>query len=173
MKDHNEQLKIQACLDGELTGAEARQVEQWLAEDAQAKLLHAELQATRDSLKSHEPEVKLPVPHAFNWSQIQKRIAAEEALSARQAATGFDLLAVLRRYLAPISSLAVLLALAVGIGLLLTNRGGTDLVEVESYSDEVHVSSFHAASEKMFVVWVSAKESKVNEYPEEWEEFYQ
>lgn len=173
MKDHNAQLKIQAYLDGELIGAESRQVEQWLAEDPQAKLLHAELQATRDSLKGNEPAAPLPVPHAFNWSQIQKRIAAEEAVAARAAATGFDLLAVLRRYLAPISSLAVLLALGVGISLLLTNRGGTDLVEVENYSTDLNVSSFHAASEKMFVVWVSPKETKVNEDPDEWEEFYQ
>jgi anti-sigma factor RsiW len=173
MKDYDAQLKVQAYLDGELSGSETRQVEQWLAEDPQARQLHAELKTTRGTLHTNEPEVKLPVPHAFNWSQIQKRIAAEQAAEVSGAATGFDWLGALRRYLAPITTLAVALILAIGIGALLTANPASDYVEIENYSADLNISSFHATSEKMFVVWVSAKESTADQAVDDWEEMYQ
>jgi anti-sigma factor RsiW len=48
--DYDAQLKLQACLDGELSEADAKEVAKWLAQDQDAVLLHSELKNTRQAL---------------------------------------------------------------------------------------------------------------------------
>lgn len=158
MKDYNSQLKIQAYLDGELTGAQARQVEEWLASDPDAKLLHAELQATRATIRANEPEAKLPVPHEFYWNQIRRAIEQADPSETTAESAPRPWLSLLGRYLVPVSGFALLCLLGLVIFKFTAEDPARHYVEIINYSEDMNVSSFRAQSEKMFVVWLSPKE---------------
>lgn len=179
MKDYNAQLKVQAYLDGELPDTEARQVEAWLAQDAELRDLLSELRCTRDALRAHEPEVKLPVPHELYWSGIARAIDQAEAARPRTVESPAQRwLAWLQRFLAPAAAVAAVALLAVGVGRFLADNPARHYVEIINYSKDINVSSFRVPSENMFVVWLSR-----NDPPEpapapeaeemDWEEFYQ
>jgi anti-sigma factor RsiW len=114
------QLKIQAQLDGELPPEEAREVAGWLAQDAAARALLGELQNTSQALAGFEAEIKLPESREFYWSKIQREIHRLESAQAVAVAPGW--LAGWRRYLMPVSALAlavlaaVILAPQLGLG---------------------------------------------------------
>lgn len=177
MKDYQALLKVQAYLDGELADTEARQVEAWLAQDAQLRELLGELRATRDALRDNEPEVKLPVPHALYWSGIERAIEQAEAAQPRTVESPAQRwLAWLHRYLAPAAAVAVVALLAVGVGRFLADNPARHYVEIINYSSDLNVSSFRSVSENMFVVWLSPNDTPAPQTtPEEmdWEEFYQ
>ena len=68
------QLKVQAFLDGELTAAEAREVEGWVRSDPEARDLATEIRQTGQALKAGELARTAPEAREFYWSQIQRRI---------------------------------------------------------------------------------------------------
>lgn len=179
MKDYHAQLKVQAYLDGELPETEARQVEAWLAQDAELRDLLSELRCTRDALRGHEPEVKLPVPQELYWSGIARAIEQAEAARRREEESpGRRWLAWWQRFLAPAAAVAAVAMLAVGVGRFLADNPARHYVEIINYSQDIHVSSFRSASENMFVVWLSRKEASdpppaVEAEEMDWEEFYQ
>jgi len=82
--NQDRELQIQALLDGELSGRQARKVEQWLAGDADAQALAQELKATKTALAQNEPLLALPETREFYWSKIQRQI--EAAVPERKAA---------------------------------------------------------------------------------------
>ena len=114
------QLKLQAQLDGELTPEDAREVAGWLVQDADARALLGELQNTSQALAGFEAEIKLPESREFYWSKIQREIHRLESPQLEAVAPGW--LAVWRRYLMPVSALAlavlaaVILAPQLGLG---------------------------------------------------------
>ncbi|MCX8154856.1 MAG: hypothetical protein N3J91_00145 [Verrucomicrobiae bacterium] len=179
MKDYNAQLKVQAYLDGELPDTEARQVEAWLAQDAELRGLLSELRCTRDALRDNEPEVKLPVPHELYWSGIARAIEQAEAAQPRPVESPAQRwLAWLQRYLAPAAAVAAVALLAIGVGRFLADNPARHYVEIINYSTDIHVSSFRSPSEKMFVVWLSrnappAAVAAPAVEESDWEEFYQ
>ncbi len=77
------QLKLQSYLDGELSDADARQVDLWLAKDPEARMLLAELKDTTSALSAIQPELKLPESREFFWSKIQRQIEREEQPATR------------------------------------------------------------------------------------------
>jgi anti-sigma factor RsiW len=100
-----QQLKIQSFLDGELPEAEAREMASWIARDADAKAMHAELKNTRKAIKASEVNVQLPESREFFWSKIQRDI--ERLEPARESKPHFSIFDSLRRLLVPVSALAV------------------------------------------------------------------
>lgn len=77
-------LKLQACLDGELSTRDARDVEAQLQAAPEARALQAELQSTRALLRGNEPAYTLPESGDFYWSKIERAIrAADEAAGRR------------------------------------------------------------------------------------------
>jgi len=80
------QLKIQAYLDNELSPGEARKIAATLSSDRDLQELYGELQATKETLRANEPEVKLGDSREFYWSQIQRRIATAEREPAPRTA---------------------------------------------------------------------------------------
>jgi anti-sigma factor RsiW len=74
-----QQLKLQAFLDGELPEPEARAVAAWVARDAEATDLLAELRHTRKALAGYEPDRKLPESREFYWSKIEREIRRLES----------------------------------------------------------------------------------------------
>ena len=106
MIHHDDQLKLQAYLDGELAAREAADVLALLAASAEARQLLAELQFTAAALTGHEADLKHPEPHDFFWSKIRREIQRQEQSAAATPKTSWaDWL--LRRF-APVGALAVL-----------------------------------------------------------------
>jgi anti-sigma factor RsiW len=159
--NQEQELKIQSFLDGELAGREAREVEQWLATDAQAQALLNELKMTRSFVASNQPELKLPETREFYWSKIQRQIEAAEPAEAA-ARTPFWL--AWRRYFAPLGAVAVVAMLAVfsmksyDVGL-----ENSHLAEIENLSEHSGSLSFRSQSENMFVVWVYNRDQQTEE----------
>jgi anti-sigma factor RsiW len=69
-----QQIKLQAYLDGELSARAARRVERWLAADAEARALAGELRNTRQALAGNETAVTLPETRGFYWSKIEREV---------------------------------------------------------------------------------------------------
>ena len=107
-----QQLKLQAFLDGELPEKEARGVAAWVARDAEATDLLAELRNTRRALADFEPALRLPESREFYWSKIQRQIERLEPLPQAPPAST---LPRLRRFLIPaiaVAALALIVAFA-------------------------------------------------------------
>ena len=83
-------LEIQAKLDGQLEPGRDREVDRILREDPAAAALRDELSSVRAAIRAHEPAVSVPESREFYWAQIQRRIAAEDAINSRGAKTGSE-----------------------------------------------------------------------------------
>ena len=110
MMEYNQQLKLQAYLDGELPEAEAREVANWLARDREAVALLTELRNTRQALAGFEAGFRVPESEDFYWSKIRREIERLEPVEApvRPAIPWFKRL---RGLLIPAAAAAVLAAL--------------------------------------------------------------
>src|SRR4051812_1303740 len=105
--NEEQQLKLQAFLDGELSEAEARDVAALVARDADAAALMTELRNTRQVLANFEPDRKLPESREFFWSKIEREIERlEPAPPAVERVSLFTLLR--RRFLIPAGAFAAL-----------------------------------------------------------------
>src|SRR6185503_152145 len=146
------ELKLQACLDGELDDREARQVSAALEADPEAKHLIAELKTTAGLLRENEPQVALAESREFYWSKIAREIERAHPEPV-QPLMAFWL--SLRRIMVPVAGVALVLFL--GIASLKINTA-TDplahLAEVESLSEHMSSFSFRSQSHNMFVVWL-------------------
>lgn len=105
-----QQLDLQAFLDGELPEKEARTVAAWVARDTEATRLLTELRNTRNALAHCEPDLKLPESREFYWSKIERNIQRLEP--DPPTAEAVSLLVWLRRLLAPGVALAALVVAA-------------------------------------------------------------
>lgn len=146
------QLKLQAYLDGELAGREARQVAAWLKEDREAQGLRDELRQTQSLLQGNEPEINVPESREFYWSRIEREILRTEQ-AAERAASAASLRPWWRRYWAPLcgaSAVAALMILTVN-PLMLTPPGAE---EFDNPLEEASTVTFRSEKEKTTVVWL-------------------
>jgi len=148
--NEEQQLKLQAFLDGELPESEAREVAGWVARDAEATALLGELRNTRQALADFEPGLKLPEPREFYWSKIEREIQRLEP--PPRVEETISLFTLLRRLLAPAGAVAVL-AIA---GLLAINQfqPGPSM-EMEVALSDSGSFTYRDQSEGMTVVWLS------------------
>lgn len=155
--NHELEVKLQAYVDGELSASEARDLEVMLASNAEAKALTQELSWMRSAIKGNELQLPVTDTRDFYWSQIKRAIQSEErkTVSAERPA-----LAGWRKFVAPLTALAVVAILAVSVKLAAPPQD-TWLAEVENMAEETHSVSFRAKSENMFVVWVYDKSEGV------------
>ena len=145
MMDYQTQLKLQAFLDGELTGNEAGEVSDWLARDGEAAKLATELRQTRDALRSFEEGIKLPESREFYWSKIQREIQRGER-SATRAQTPW--LTRLQRFMVPAAAVAVL-----GVaGLLAMPRSAAPF---ETSLADAGAFTYHDYSAATTLVWLT------------------
>jgi len=107
---YDEQLKLQAYLDGELPEAEARALANWLAQDREAVALHAELRNTRKALAGFEVGVTLPESREFFWSKIEREIRRLEPTEPPRPRP--SVFAAWRRFLVPAGAVAALALVA-------------------------------------------------------------
>jgi len=158
-----QQLELQAYLDGELSGHAAQRVADWMSKDAEAQALAAELRMTHGALAGNELERTLPESREFYWSKVRRAIeAAEPGEGASEPQWGW--LLAWRRYLVPASSVAA--ALIAAAVLLFPADTTQYLAEVENLSDYVSSHSFRSRSENVFVVWISSEDRSQDEVPE-------
>ena len=145
-------IKLQAQLDGELTGREAQEIAAFLENDAEARALFAELQQTRSMLTGNEPELRLPESREFYWSKIEREIERLELAPAPASAPAW--LAFLRRYLRAISGTAVAAALVMFAAVQM-NLTGDLFEEIDNPLDDTSSFSFRSESQQMTLVWIS------------------
>ncbi|HYG21385.1 MAG TPA: hypothetical protein VEH04_01295 [Verrucomicrobiae bacterium] len=105
-----QQLKLQAFLDGELPEAETREISAWVARDAEATALLKELRQTRQAFKSTEANVQLPESREFYWSKIQREIERDLPAAPPQRPSLFHRF---RRVLVPVGAFAVLVVISI------------------------------------------------------------
>ena len=159
-------LKLQAWVDGELPGEEARQVEVLVSGNKEAAALASELRMTRGFLRGNELDLMLPEGSDFYWSKIRREIeradAAGQTAASAPAAAGSPLWAALRRFMVPASGMALVMVLAVLSGKYFapsTFESQIDqMVEVENLSEEMSSMDFRSQTGNMFVVVLRSKE---------------
>jgi anti-sigma factor RsiW len=145
-------IKLQAQLDGELTGREAQEIAALIENDAEARALFAELQQTRTMLTANEPEFRLPESREFYWSKIERQIERLEA--APTVAQSPAWLLFFRRHLTAIGGTAVAAALVMFVGVQM-NLTGDLFEEIDNPLDDTSSFSFRSESQQMTLVWIS------------------
>ena len=147
------QLKLQAYLDGELPEGEARQIAELMAQDGEARALFGELQNTKNALAGNEAEFKLPEAREFYWSKIRRQIERETAPAAERAPQSF--FSHWWRYATPLAGLAAMIAV-----LTISGRQIPGIIsgEVET-SDEMTAFTFRSQSDPMTMVWLADKDT--------------
>jgi len=147
MKREHE-LKVQAWLDGELSGTEACEVEQLIANDAALSAIAGELRMAKGILAGNEPEVAtLTDSREFYFSKIAREIERLDRQPATAARSFWSLWWV--RVLVPAGAAAVMVAL-----IALPDRPGTSADETENSVQESTIIQFHSTTEKMDVIWI-------------------
>lgn len=143
------QLKIQALIDGELTGRERRDVEVLLKCDEGARRLRSELEGMRLALRGNEPWLKLPENGEFFWAKVSEGIARQEdgdRPGARSTAASWWI-----RLLAPVGAGAALMALLFSADIKPPAATGHVQTQFELPAGGF---TYYAADEDMTVVWV-------------------
>ncbi|MDB6019499.1 MAG: putative transrane anti-sigma factor [Pedosphaera sp.] len=147
------QLKLQAYLDGELPAGERAAVEAWLACDAEAQLLLAELQNTGRALDGHGADVKLPETREFFWSKIEREIERQEqpepVISRHQPVSVFWWL----RQWVPFSGVAALVVLLMILVVHPGQSNAGQFGEMEIAADSMGADVFRDQEQKMTMVW--------------------
>jgi ferric-dicitrate binding protein FerR (iron transport regulator) len=158
MRTSEQNLRLQACIDDELSARERRQVESWLARDAGAHASAAELRAVARCLAANETPRPVPESRDFYWSKIARAIESETA--AHEAARPQAAWERWRRWWLPAAAAVSLLALG-GFGLLRWSSNGQNpavlavVNDLETPIQEASSFSFRAEAERMTVVWVN------------------
>ena len=142
MTNLDDQLKLQAFLDGELPEDEAKVVSRRIANDQDASLLLKELRLTKQILARQELNRQLPETREFFWSKVEREISRLEPATV---GTRAPILPWWKRWLMPaITAACMALALFIGIRQFSSPTISPNLVETAltdngafTYRDEV------------------------------------
>lgn len=166
MIPHEEQLKLQAYLDGELSQSESREIAARLARDPQAAALLTELRQTHAALAGFEDGVKLPESREFYWSKIQRQLDASQARVERDSRPTPFLLR-LRRLSVPLAGMAL-----VAVAALISVRSGPqENAGVETSLADSGAMIYHDYSAGATFVWLSYPAEKEAADDEEMDPF--
>ena len=147
---HDDQLKLQAFLDGELPAREAAEVQTWLARDTDWQALLAEFRHTHAALAGHESGLQLPESRDIFWSKIEREINRTPITHAPTLRLTW--LARLRRQLVPLSGIATVTVIFSVVALhSLGGSGRGD--EMELTSQDMGAYTYRDQANKMTVVW--------------------
>ena len=148
--DYEEQLKLQAYLDGELPEREAHEMANRIGRDQEAAALLTELRQTRQAVAGFEQGIQLPETREFYWSKIKGQIARLEPAAQAQPA-GVPVLVRLRRYLVPAAGLALLVI----AGLVATQGPSQEGGPIETALADPGAMIYHDYSAGATFVWLS------------------
>jgi anti-sigma-K factor RskA len=153
MMNWDQQLKLQAYLDGELPEGDRRAVESRLAQDAGAGALLAELRQTNAALAGFESEMKLPETREFFWSKIERDIRRQERTPQREEQPSWLWWVGWRRLLVPAGAVAALAILLVSLWTNLPG-GGPGSGIVAAFDDD-YAFTYRDQSQGTTLVWLS------------------
>jgi anti-sigma factor RsiW len=161
--NEEQQLKLQALLDGELPEREAREILAWTQRDSAAASLFAELKNTRAAMAKSEPHLSLPESREFFWSKIEREIQRLEPQAT--SAPKVSVFTMLRRLLLPAAAVSVLLIAGMLAHFNFPNNSPKAVVEtvadddtpsVETTLANSDVTTYRDASEGTTLVWFSS-----------------
>ena len=169
MNENEIQLKVQALVDGELTGREAEVLQQRINDDAKLQHLHAKLTQMRGLISDSELPRPLPESGDFYWNKIAETIEHEkragEPPSPPTPASRW-----LLRWLTPlvgVSAVVLLLTLqqptAPDLGIMLSGDH-----ELELSSDEIDVMTYNTDDDSISIVWLDYSMDIQKDYMELW-----
>ena len=155
MNENETELKVQALVDGELTGREAEDLHERLESDDGLRELHERLTAMRGLMTGAELPRTLPGSGDFHWSQISKAIEREERQAKHMArpASGANWLL---RWVLPLAGIACLVLV---LSLQQTTMPDLDILlgsdhELELSIEDLDVMTFITGDDNMSVVWL-------------------
>lgn len=110
-----DQLNIQAWLDGEIAPKKATKIAEQVNADAPAKALADELKAVAFALKIGEKPIFVNDAREFYWEQIERQINAEEPIPAAKNEPKLEPSHTggLMRWLIPVGSLTAIFAIMI------------------------------------------------------------
>jgi anti-sigma factor RsiW len=154
-----QQLKLQAFLDGELPEREAREILAWMQRDHEAASLLAELKNTRQAMVKSEPHLSVPESRDFFWSKIEheiQRLEQEMAVAPR-----ISIFATLRRFLLPASAVAALVIAGLfahfnAPKVVVESVADADTPSVETTLANSDATTYRDAVEGTTLVWFSS-----------------
>ena len=149
MMDWNQQLKLQAYLDGELSEKEAREVEFLLQQDPEASGLAAELRNTKEAVAVFAGEIRLPESREFHWSKISREIQKlEKQPDPESVPFRISWVHLLRRALVPVTAVAVVIL----AGFLFTREASHG---TETLLDDSGAFTYHDFANGSTLVWLT------------------
>ena len=154
-----QQLKLQAFLDGELPEREAREILAWTQREGDAAALLAELKNTRQAMAKSEPHLSVPEAREFFWSKIEREIQRLEPQAT--SAPDVSIFAALRRFLLPASAIATLVIAGMiahfnGPKAVVESVADADTPSVETTLANSDATTYRDASEGTTLVWFSS-----------------
>lgn len=156
----DQQLELQAWVDGELSDKDARRVAAFVESDTTARALVAELKMAKAFISANEPVATVPENREFYWSQIRRRIESSEVAAEPTPVAPWAFW--WRRLVTPLSGLALVAFLGVVTFNAFRDPVMDDasrfMVEVENLSEDVGSISYRSQSENMFVVYLYKKD---------------
>ena len=155
MNENETELKVQALVDGELTGREAEDLRARIETDDGLRELHARLIAVRGLMAGAELPRTLPESGDFHWNKIAQSIEREDREAKRLARPASNANWLLRWVLpfAGIACLMLLLTLQQTTKLNLSISLASDH-ELELSIDDLDVMTFNTGDDAMSVVWL-------------------
>ena len=169
MNENEIQLKVQALVDGELTGREAEELQQRIDDDPALQTLHARLRQMRGLIADSELPRTLPESGDFYWNKIAESIGREERAATRQPRP-MSPSRWLMRWFAPLAGVATLVFL-----LTLQQPTAPDLGisfssdhELELSDDEIDVMTYNSDDDSMSIVWLDYSMDIQKDYMELW-----
>mgnify|MGYP007063409547 CR=1 FL=1 len=155
MIENEIQLKVQALVDGELTGRKAEELLRLLESNAELKSLHTRLTAVRGLMSGAELPRELPESGDFYWSRIAHEIERKDRETNRLARPASNINWWLR-WLIPLAGVACLgLVLSLqpttipDLGIMLSGDH-----ELELSDDQIDVITFNSGDDTISVVWL-------------------
>jgi anti-sigma factor RsiW len=161
-----QQLKLQALLDGELPEREAREILAWTQRDADAAALLAELKNTRQAMAKSEPHLRVPESRDFFWSKIEREIQRLEPQTTSAPKVSF--FAAWRRFLLPASAIATLVIagmlahFSVPKAVVESVADADDTPAVETTLASAAATTYRDAGEGTTLVWFSDDSTAIN-----------
>jgi anti-sigma factor RsiW len=154
-----QQLKLQAFLDGELPEREARAILAWTQRDREAAALLAELKNTRQAMAKSEPHLSVPESREFFWSKIEREIHRLEPQTS--SAPDVSIFAALRRFFLPASAVAALVIAGLfahfnAPKVIVESVADADTPAVETTLANSDATTYRDASEGTTLVWFSS-----------------
>ncbi len=157
--NQEQQLKLQAFLDGELPEREAHEILAWTQRDREAAALLAELKNTRLAMMKAEPSLSMLESREFFWSKIEREIQRQETRS--EPMSGVSILSKLRRWLLPASAVATVIIAGMiahfnnASKVIVQSMNDADTPVVETTLASTAATTYRDAGEGTTLVWFS------------------